>query len=109
MAFQVGDLVPFAGTDSLVSAEGERSGRRADLIENGESRLPMWIPEDILESHRQSPVAAQFRSQTPSVLGVDDFFDKSRRSACPGTGPGLRVRPPRFYKVLRTPHRFLWP
>jgi hypothetical protein len=108
VAFQLGDLVRFAGSDSVVSAIGERGGRTAYLIENGECRLPMWVPEEILQNHQSSTESSQFRGRTPSVLAVDDFFrnpDEVRALALAQEyGSDLR-----YYKGLRTHERFLWP
>ncbi len=108
MAFRVGDLVNFAGSESVVSAVGEREGRTAYLIENGEVRLPMWIPEDILKSHQVVPVSPQFTSRTPGIVIVDNFFQNPDevRALALAQEYGADVR---FYKGLRTHERFLWP
>ena len=109
MTFRIGEAVRFAGSDSMVSDIGERGGRTAYLIENGQSRLPMWIPEDILEAH-QAPErpSTQFHQRTPSVIVVDDFLrdpDEVRALALVQEyGSDLR-----FYKGLRSSERFLWP
>lgn len=98
----------FAGSDSVVSAVGERGGTTAYLVENGDCRLPMWIPEHILQQHQRSPVSSQFTSRTPGLLVVDDFFqdpDEVRALALAQEfGSDLR-----YYKGLRTNQRFLWP
>jgi hypothetical protein len=108
MTFRIGEVVCFGGSDSVVSAVGERGGEAAYLIENGECRLPMWVPESILQSHQRSPVASQFTHRTPSVVVVDDFYqdpDEVRALALAQEyGSDLR-----YYKGLRTHERFLWP
>jgi len=109
MMFQMGEGVWFAGVRSVVTDLGERGGRTAYLIENGQSRLPMWITEDILERH-QSPgrPLTNFHQRTSSVIVVDDFFrdpDEVRDLAlAQDYGADLR-----YYKGLRTYQRFLWP
>jgi hypothetical protein len=109
MAFEIGQAVLFAGSDSVVSDIGMRGGRTAYLIANGQSRLPMWIPEDVLESHQVSgPSSTQFLSRTPSVLVVDDFLrdpDEVRTLALVQEYESDL----RFYKGERTRDRFLWP
>jgi hypothetical protein len=108
MTFHVGDLVRFAGSDSLVTAVDERGGGTAYLIENGECRLPMWIPEETLARHQTTPVSSQFASRTPSVLVVDDFFRNPDevRSLALAQEYASDIR---YYKGLRTHERFLWP
>jgi hypothetical protein len=109
MAFSVGEVVHFAGSESVVRNVGVRDGRTAYLIANGQSRLPMWIPADILEAHQtRDSSPTQFNFRTPSVLVVDEFFrdpDQVRALALAQRyGSDLR-----FYKGLRTHDRFLWP
>jgi len=109
MTFRIGEAVRFAGNDSVVIDIGERGGQTAYLIENGQSRLPMWIPEDILQAH-QSPERppTQFHQRTPSVIVVDDFLrdpDEVRTLAL-AQEYGSDIR---FYKGLRSSERFLWP
>ena len=108
VTFRVGDVVRFAGSDSLITAVGSRAGQTAYLIENGECRLPMWVPEVILQDHQVAAVSSSFSSRTPSVLVVDDFFrnpDQVRALALAQEyGADLR-----YYKGLRTSERFLWP
>lgn len=109
MTFRIGEAVRFAGSDSVVSEVGERGGRAAYLILNGESRLPMWIPEDILEAH-QGPGRrpSQFHQRTPAVIVVDDFLhdpDEVRTLALAQE----YASDTRFYKGLRSRERFLWP
>jgi hypothetical protein len=108
MSFQIGEVVCFAGADSVVSEVGERGGEKAYLIENGECRLPMWVPETILQSHQRAPVDSQFTGRSPSVIVVDDFYqnpDEVRALALAQEyGSDLR-----YYKGLRTSERFLWP
>lgn len=109
MAYEIGEAVRFAGADSVVIEIGARDRRTAYLIANGQSRLPMWVPEDILEAH-QAPgrPPAQFHQRTPSVIVVDEFFhdpDEVRSLALAQQyGSDLR-----FFKGLRTHERFLWP
>ena len=109
MIFSVGEFVRFAGSESEVREVGERSGQTAYLIHNGQSRLPMWIPESILEVH-QGPgrPALEFHERTPDVIVVDDFLrdpDEVRALALTQEyGTDLR-----FFKGLRTRERFLWP
>jgi Family of unknown function (DUF6445) len=109
MTFRIGESVRFAGTVSVVRDIGERGGSTAYLIENGRARLPMWIPEDILNSHQDPDRPARmFHARSPSVIAVDDFFrdpDEVRALAlAQDYGEDLR-----FYKGLRTRERFLWP
>lgn len=109
MTFRMGQVVRFAGVDSVVSEIGHRAGRPAYLIQNGDSRLPMWVPEDILEAHqRPEQQTLQFNQRAPSVIVVDDFLrnpDEVRALALAQEyGSDLR-----FYKGLRSLERFLWP
>ncbi len=109
MTFSVGEVVCFAGSESEVREVGERAGHPAYLIHNGQSRMPMWIPEDILEAH-QGPgrPVSEFHERTPDVIVVDDFLrdpDEVRALALSQEyGTDLR-----FFKGLRTHERFLWP
>jgi Family of unknown function (DUF6445) len=109
MSFSIGQVVQFAGNDSVVRDVDQRGGRTAYLIENGPVRLPMWIPEEILDAHQgQARSFMQFNVRTPSVLVVDNFLrnpDEVRTLAlAQDYGEDLR-----FYKGLRTSQRFLWP
>lgn len=109
MGFKTGQAVRFAGGDALVRDIGVRAGRRAYLIESGPTRLPLWIPEDVLDVHQAPGLpAAQFNQRAPAVIVVDDFFgnpDEVRAIALAQEyGADLR-----FYKGLRTHERFLWP
>ncbi len=109
MVFELGETLQFAGTDSVVQGIEERNGQAAYLIANGQSRLPMWIPGNILESH-QAPGRpdTQFHSRSPSVLVVDEFFrdpDEIRAIALTQHYESDL----RFYKGYRTHDRFLWP
>jgi hypothetical protein len=109
MGFDIGQRVRFAGVDSTVREVGERGGRPACLIENGSSRIPMWVPADILLGH-QAPErsGAMFNAKAPELLVVDDFFrdpDEVRAIALAQEyGSDLR-----FYKGFRSTQRFLWP
>ena len=95
MTFSVGEVVRFAGSDSEVSEVGQRDGQTSYLIENGPSRVPMWIPEDILEAH-QGPGAT--RLGVPRTNTERDRRRRlppgSRRGARPRTCAGIRRRPP---------------
>jgi Family of unknown function (DUF6445) len=107
--FQIDQVVTFAGIDSVVIEFAKRDGRNAYLIENGPNRLPMWVPEDILETHqtREQP-PTYFHQRTPDVIVVDDFFrdpDEVRSLALAQE----YVSDVRFYKGLRTIERFQWP
>ena len=109
MAFRVGQLVRFAGSDAVVSDVGQGDGRSSYLIKSGPSRLPMWIPEAILVAHqRPERQASLFHERTPGVIVVDDFLrdpDEVRALAlAQDYDADLR-----FYKGLRTHERFLWP
>lgn len=109
MTFKIGETVYFAGSDSVVQEVGERGERPAYLILSGASRVPMWVPEDILETHQGlSRPSSQFRERTPSVIVVDDFLrdpDQVRALAL-AQDYGSDSR---FYKGFRTHERFLWP
>jgi len=109
MSFRVGQAVRFAGSDSVIREVGLRGGNTAYLIENGTSRLPMWVPEDILEAHQSHDrPPTQFFGRAPDVIVVDDFFrdpDEVRALAL-AQEYGSDSR---FYKGLRTHERFLWP
>ena len=109
MDFERGQVVLFAGSDSVVSEIGDREGGTAYLIENGPSRIPMWIPADILESHQDPQKATtQFHERVPDVIVVDEFFrdpDEIRAIALAQE----YVSDLRYYKGLRTSQRFLWP
>src|SRR4051794_36254251 len=74
MGFRIGQAVRFAGADSVVRDKGLRGGRPAYLIDNGSVALPMWVLEDILESHQRHGSAPYFNQRTPSVIIVDDFL-----------------------------------
>src|SRR5207247_1386652 len=83
--------------------------RVAYLIHNGEARVPMWIPENILEAHQAADRPdAQFDRRTPDLVVVDDFMhdpDQIRDLALAQEyGSDLR-----YFKGLRSRERFLWP
>jgi hypothetical protein len=109
MKFAIGQVVHFAGNESVVREVGEHNGTTGYLIENGQVRLPMWVPQDILEAHQdpQCP-PAQFSERTPTVIVVDEFFrnpDEVRDLALAQEyGSDLR-----YFKGLRSKYRFLWP
>jgi hypothetical protein len=109
MTFMIGGVVRFAGADSVVSDVRVVAGRTTYLIENGEGRVPMWIPEEILEAH-PSPERStlQFRQRTPSVLVVDDFFRHPDEVRAVALSQQFSADI-RFYKGIRTHERFLWP
>jgi hypothetical protein len=109
MAFQVGQVVRFAGVDSVIREVGTRGDTVAYCIENGPARLQMWVPEDVLVLHQDvSRPETQFHRRTPHLLAVDDFFhdpDEVRALALAQSyGSDLR-----YYKGLRSEQRFLWP
>jgi Family of unknown function (DUF6445) len=109
MAFQIGQGVRFAGSDSVVRDVAERDGTLGYLIDNGASRLPMWVPQDILDAHQHPDrPPTQFRQRTPDLIAVDDFFydpDEVRALALAQEyGSDLR-----YFKGLRSTQRFLWP
>ena len=51
-AFSLGQTVRFAGHESTVREIGVSGGETAYLVENGAERLPMWVPETILDAHQ---------------------------------------------------------
>lgn len=109
MPFRVGDNVRFAGADSRVVNVGMRAGHKAYLLENGEARLPMWVPDTILQAHQGATAPSTvFNQRLPHVIAVDDFFndpDEIRAFALAQKyGSDLR-----YFKGLRTHERFLWP
>lgn len=109
VTFTIGQTVRFAGADAVVREIGQRGGRTAYLIESGDNRLPMWVPDDIL-THHQAPhrPTTQFHQRSPDVIAVDDFFrdpDEVRALALAQEYHSDL----RFYKGLRTTERFLWP
>jgi hypothetical protein len=107
--FVRGDIVDFAGINSVVRDTAERDGETVYLIENGPDRLPMWVPAAILAQH-QAPDhrETEFRRRLPDVVVVDDFFhdpDEIRQIALAQEySADLR-----YYKGLRSNQRFLWP
>ena len=109
MDFRIGEVVHFAGADSVVRDVSERGGQIAYLIENGQGRLPLWIPEQILAAHqRPDRPPSQFNERTPSVIVVDEFLRN------PDEVYSLALAQEyhsdlRFFKGLRTHHKFLWP
>ena len=109
MAFSIGEVVRFAGSESIVREVGSREDRTAYLIESGPSRVPMWVPGDILEAHQRSGEDdRQFHERSPSVVIVDDFLrkpDEVRKIALAQEYDSDL----RFFKGQRTHERFLWP
>jgi hypothetical protein len=109
MSFERGQVVHFAGIDSEVTEVGERAGHPAYLIANGPSRIPMWVPAEILEAHQDPQrFASEFDQRTPDVIVVDEFFrdpDEVRAIALAQEF----VPDPQYYKGVRTRERFLWP
>ena len=109
MPFRVGETVLFAGIESVVGEPSEREGRVGYLIENGSERIPMWVPEDILEAHqRRGYPAVPFEPQTPSLVVVDDFFNEPYEIRDIALHQDY-VADLRHYKGLRSTQRFLWP
>ena len=109
MRFRVDQPVRFAGADSVVRDVGRRGGRIAYLVENGPTRLPMWVPEEVLVAH-QHPDHDEiaFRARTPHIVVVDDFFrdpDEIRTIALAQE----YAADLRYFKGLRSNQRFLWP
>ena len=109
MTFRIGQTVRFAGHDSVVREIGERGDRVAYLVENGPQRLPMWVPEDILEQHQAAAQpATMFNGRAPEVIVVDDFYrdpaEIRRLALAQEYGSDLR-----YFKGLRSRERFLWP
>ncbi len=109
MTFRLGQVVRFAGADSLVNDVAQRDGGAMYLIKSGESRLPMWVPEEVLLRHqrpdRHGPL---FHATSPSVVVVDDFlrYPDEVRALALAQEYGADLR---FFKGLRTHERFLWP
>lgn len=109
MTFSIGEIVRFAGAESEIRDIEERDGRTAYLVENGQSRLPMWIPQDILEAHQAAHrPSLQFHQRAPSILVVDEFLrdpDEVRDLALSlKYGEDLR-----YFKGRRSEERYLWP
>lgn len=111
MTFEIGQVVNFAGTSARVRSSYERHGEPAVLIESGEVALPMWVPASVLERHQTPVPQAQSvfqQQQIPSVIAVDDFFrdpDEVRAIAL----AAVYSSDARYYKGLRSDHRYLWP
>lgn len=109
VAFTPGQVVRFAGAEAVVVEAGGRNGEAGCLVECGAVRLPLWIPATVLANHqREGGGTDVFTRAVPHVLAVDDFFndpDEIRAIALAQEyGEDLR-----FYKGLRSTHRFLWP
>ncbi len=107
--FRVDEPVRFAGVDSVVREVDEREGRVVYLVENGPAHLPMWVPADVLAAHQQpARDVAPFHQRLPHLVVVDDFYrdpDEVRTIALAQEySADLR-----YYKGLRSNHRFLWP
>jgi hypothetical protein len=107
--FMPGQLVRFAGAASVVRVVAERDGRGGCLVENGEARLPMWVPDSILQAHQQSDAGSTvFNRRAPHLLVVDDFYvdpDEIRSLALAQPYD----RNPDHFKGVRSEQRFLWP
>lgn len=109
MAFAIGDRVHFAGHDSVVVEIGQRNGTTTYLIENGELRIPMWIPEEILRSHQDPDRAGvEFVSRPPALIAVDDFFTDPDEIRAIALAQEYH-HDERYFKGLRSTTRFLWP
>lgn len=107
--FAIGQHVVFAGADGVIEQIAGEAGQPAYMIVTADARLPVWVPESVLESH-QTPgrPTTQFRSRMPDLIAVDDFFydpDEIRAVALAQQfAPDLR-----YYKGLRSLTRFPWP
>jgi hypothetical protein len=109
MTFRAGQIVRFAGADSVVREVGSRGGAAAYLIENGPVRLPMWVPEDVLVRHQDvDRPPTQFHPRTPHLVAVDDFFRDPDEVRALALAQNYRSDL-RYFKGLRSDGRFLWP
>lgn len=109
MSFRIGQAIQFAGGPGVVQNVGVRAGEPAYLIESGSTRLPMWIPEEILLKHQQPDRQTNaFSERMPAVLVVDEFLRDPHevRAIALAQEYGSDVR---FFKGLRSQERFLWP
>lgn len=98
----------YAGARSEVRSIRDDGGTVTYLIENGDARLPMWVPGSVLALHQQTKLTQIFHRRLPAVLVVDAFLrdpDEVRRVAL-AQEYGSDVR---YYKGLRSRQRFLWP
>lgn len=108
-AFALGQTVTFAGQRSVVREVGERAGRPGYLIENGEARLPMWVPRQILDAHQESDRATDpFHRRVPHLLVVDDFLQNPDEIRALALAQCYQSNPA-YFKGLRSDQRFLWP
>jgi hypothetical protein len=105
---QIGQIVSFGGLESVVTDLREQSGTRVYLIENGASRVAIWVPELILVGHQSPGTSVGFRQTGPDVVVVDDFFDDPDQIRAIALAQEY-ARDPHFYKGLRSYQRPLWP
>ncbi|MFJ8106306.1 DUF6445 family protein [Streptomyces sp. NPDC096132] len=106
MAFIPGDQVHFGGEVAVVLADRGDGGY---LISSGSARLPMQVPADTLREAQRKPSAKRmFTPSAPHLLSVDDFLDDPDevRGIALSTGYHTDAR---YFKGLRSDHRFLWP
>lgn len=105
--YDVGQVIAFAGAESVVAGIRGKGRKVQYLIESGPARLPMWVPADLLAAHQARDVPV-FHQRTPHVLAVDDFFrnpDEIRAFAlAQDYDADLR-----YYKGLRSVQQCLWP
>jgi hypothetical protein len=109
VAFTPGQVVRFAGADAVVIEAGLHSGEAGYLVASGDASLPMWLPAAVLAAHQRGGGSADvFTRAVPHVLAVDNFFDDPDeiRAIALAQDYGEDLR---FYKGLRSKHRFLWP
>jgi hypothetical protein len=108
-AFTPGQVVRFAGADAVVAESGQVAGDAGYLVASGDARLPMWLPSAVLADHqRERGRQDVFVRTVPHLVAVDNFFSDPDEIRAIALAQDFGENP-RFYKGLRSVHRFLWP
>lgn len=107
--FELDQKVVFANQESVVKNIAEENGKYKYYCLTGSAQLPMWIPEDSLETGNPSgPPTVFFNRRMPHMIVVDNFYkdpdDVREFALMQDFQPNLSS-----YKGKRTNERFLWP
>jgi len=102
-----GDTIPFYGAAARITDIRMRDNQIQYLVESGDARMPMWLPETALHAAHDHSASA-FVHHVPHVVAVDNFYSDPDAVRAIALAQNYN-EDLRFYKGLRSDQRFLWP
>jgi hypothetical protein len=109
IAFQMGQIVRFAGAECIIRKIEVKKSQVSYFLESKSEGLPIWIPQSVLVNHQlEGHPSSQFNLRPPHVLVVDNFFRDPDEVHAVALAQRYR-EDLRFYKGKRSELRYLWP